>query len=428
MQNIINELMYYNRTFPRSAIEEATRNKEEITPILLDELDGIIENPEKTNGDYMLHIYAIYLLAQFREKKAFPKILQLISLPADQVDEMYDTVLTEDLNTILYSTFDGDFQGLKRVIENPQVNIYARGAALEVYGKLYADGIVSEKEIVTYFRKLLWDVNASDADTDLATTIQEVIIDRHLFSMAEDVQKLYDTHRINEMMIGQYDDFIDYLYRYKNARERITYLDDVIETMSWWASFEQSEENKLKIEERQKKLEALYNEMTHAPAAEKVGRNDPCPCGSGKKYKKCCLLKERMYQKKGQEPLEIQNKWLKDYPNLEGERLENEIRLTDQFDEEAIEIDRLVYLAMHKRARPVWEKVDKDREEKFKTAYLKEAFEKFKAKCTKENISSFEAYDAQHKIHYRSKDWVNAYQKLLGEDAEVVELDKPFIT
>lgn len=25
-----------------------------------------------------------------------------------------------------------------------------------------------------------------------------------------------------------------------------------------------------------------------APKAAKVGRNDPCPCGSGKKYKKCC--------------------------------------------------------------------------------------------------------------------------------------------
>jgi len=24
-------------------------------------------------------------------------------------------------------------------------------------------------------------------------------------------------------------------------------------------------------------------------ASRKVGRNDPCPCGSGKKYKKCCL-------------------------------------------------------------------------------------------------------------------------------------------
>jgi len=28
------------------------------------------------------------------------------------------------------------------------------------------------------------------------------------------------------------------------------------------------------------------------PARQEVGRNHPCPCGSGKKYKKCCLLKE----------------------------------------------------------------------------------------------------------------------------------------
>jgi tetratricopeptide (TPR) repeat protein len=28
------------------------------------------------------------------------------------------------------------------------------------------------------------------------------------------------------------------------------------------------------------------------PKRTKIGRNDPCPCGSGKKFKKCCLLKE----------------------------------------------------------------------------------------------------------------------------------------
>ena len=34
----------------------------------------------------------------------------------------------------------------------------------------------------------------------------------------------------------------------------------------------------------------------HAPveqfvrASPKIGRNDPCPCGSGKKHKKCCLV------------------------------------------------------------------------------------------------------------------------------------------
>ena len=29
----------------------------------------------------------------------------------------------------------------------------------------------------------------------------------------------------------------------------------------------------------------------------KVGRNEPCPCGSGKKFKKCCLMDEPQYPK-----------------------------------------------------------------------------------------------------------------------------------
>ena len=29
----------------------------------------------------------------------------------------------------------------------------------------------------------------------------------------------------------------------------------------------------------------------------KVSRNDPCPCGSGKKYKKCCLEKDQITQR-----------------------------------------------------------------------------------------------------------------------------------
>lgn len=28
------------------------------------------------------------------------------------------------------------------------------------------------------------------------------------------------------------------------------------------------------------------------PKKVKIGRNEPCPCGSGKKFKKCCMGKE----------------------------------------------------------------------------------------------------------------------------------------
>ena len=43
-----------------------------------------------------------------------------------------------------------------------------------------------------------------------------------------------------------------------------------------------------------------FKEMKLAPTQEqlhrdppRVGRNEPCPCGSGKKFKKCCLTTEK---------------------------------------------------------------------------------------------------------------------------------------
>jgi len=38
-------------------------------------------------------------------------------------------------------------------------------------------------------------------------------------------------------------------------------------------------------------IERLLNPPTPIRAELKVGRNDPCPCGSGLKFKKCCLKK-----------------------------------------------------------------------------------------------------------------------------------------
>lgn len=38
-------------------------------------------------------------------------------------------------------------------------------------------------------------------------------------------------------------------------------------------------------------LERLLNPPTTIRSKPRVGRNDPCPCGSGLKFKKCCLQK-----------------------------------------------------------------------------------------------------------------------------------------
>lgn len=46
--------------------------------------------------------------------------------------------------------------------------------------------------------------------------------------------------------------------------------------------------NSLLTEERRKELYLKQKKSGTVVKEKKVGRNDPCPCGSGKKYKKCC--------------------------------------------------------------------------------------------------------------------------------------------
>lgn len=44
-------------------------------------------------------------------------------------------------------------------------------------------------------------------------------------------------------------------------------------------------------EARRKEIRKEYNRSQIVVKEKKIGRNEPCPCGSGKKYKKCCLNK-----------------------------------------------------------------------------------------------------------------------------------------
>ena len=45
-------------------------------------------------------------------------------------------------------------------------------------------------------------------------------------------------------------------------------------------------------EPAQHKEEREHRQETVRRESPKIGRNDPCPCGSGKKYKNCCMKKD----------------------------------------------------------------------------------------------------------------------------------------
>jgi len=53
----------------------------------------------------------------------------------------------------------------------------------------------------------------------------------------------------------------------------------------------------LNIQVFEKMLPWLNKENRRKPIAVKLGRNSPCKCGSGKKFKNCCLKRVEAYKR-----------------------------------------------------------------------------------------------------------------------------------
>lgn len=71
--------------------------------------------------------------------------------------------------------------------------------------------------------------------------------------------------------------FLDFTVRYRQGVETFTQRE--------WAEFRKLEDAWYYFDSEFPKPETLRKTNV-------VGRNDPCPCGSGKKFKKCCALSQ----------------------------------------------------------------------------------------------------------------------------------------
>lgn len=145
----------------------------------------------------------------------------------------------------------------------------------EEYNKFWEDYFLEEKDV---YEKILSEKesNIEGSVSELAKKygVSEVILmgvlDGINTSLKEevDVEKLESDSKVNldidfeKLYFNMQDAKADWLY---NLPE----WDDILS------------------EERRKEITKEYRE-SKIVRVEKIGRNEPCPCGSGKKYKKCC--------------------------------------------------------------------------------------------------------------------------------------------
>ena len=261
---------------PHEALASAEGHRRALVEPLLLALERGIANPTGASSEEaMLFAYSLYLLAKWREPRAYPLVVRWLSLPGDAPFDLAGDIVTQDGSRMLAGVCDGDLTLLEALVLDRQANEYGRGAAVGALSHLAVWAEVPRESVVEHFLWLareglerepghVWDCLAVEcADIEALAVFPEL-------------RRAYDEGLVDPQCMGRSElDEVERAPRgetLRETRERDAPIDDVVKATSWWAGFATSRRGPL--------------EPYRAPP--KVGRNDPCPCGSGKKYKKCC--------------------------------------------------------------------------------------------------------------------------------------------
>jgi hypothetical protein len=261
----------------KRACREILRQKDRFIPRLLEILDRQIEVTD-TDWDDTEEAYfpAALLLAQMREPAAYPRLVRLISGAEFAVARLWGDLLLEYYGAMLRDTYNGDPSLLSRLIEDPSVSEWSRGMALSAWGMLYFDGHISREAAVNFLRRLIHEVYAgkpSAADIIVLTHVAACVKEQRFTELLEDIKTLYDRHCIEVFFFGNYEEYVDRFHAPENV-VKDEHAGDAVAELEKWSWF---------------KEDSGEDEGSPLPPLSKIGRNEPCPCGSGKKYKNCCL-------------------------------------------------------------------------------------------------------------------------------------------
>lgn len=285
----------YSGVLPKRALRQLQARRDEATPRLTQMIRRAtdqIRSGDAPQGDG--HLYALYLLAEFRAVEALPAILEAVSLPGDGAHELFGDGVTEDLDNILATLAVESPGALDDLIADRSVDEYVRWAAASSLLYWVRDGRLSRAEAVKRLRSpLRAAIDAGDAE-GVGFLVSE-LFDYSPRGAEAEIEEAFQRELVDPTLIGRQDfhaamEAGEEHHAKALARCRPTGIKDTVVHLASWHCFQpQKPSRPPPRNSREFSDEFGEADETVVHPSPRVGRNAPCPCGSGKKFKKCCL-------------------------------------------------------------------------------------------------------------------------------------------
>jgi hypothetical protein len=275
----------------REALAAADGFRADLAENFVKELEWWAAEPKAAlEEDGSLGMHAIYLLAKWREESGWPVFRKLFSLPGDIGYDLLGDLITEDGSILLAMVGGNRRDELRAMIEDETLDEYCRNACIDALACLVAWGELPRTEHIAYLRELLTSKLRSVPENEHAFAgVVSAACDLEAWELRPEVEGAFARGVVDEEFIDleffleaqagiRRDQWQEFCARHKP-------VSDVAAVTKWLNNPPAMDEPPPAMEDDD---DVIADSSQPYIAPPKIGRNDPCPCGSGKKYKKCC--------------------------------------------------------------------------------------------------------------------------------------------
>jgi hypothetical protein len=304
---LIPRLAYHGK-IPVEAIHEARDNWTSAAPAFVQAIEQFLSGDRSATASLWI---IFHLLGESRENSAYRPLARLLRCPSDDIEEIFAATDCETVHRVMEAVFDGDPKPLYEVILDPKADEYVRGRMLETIAMVTLNGTLAREEASRFLQACYADIIPQDTCVawdgwqravallglaDLKPLVEQVY-DRGFISpgwsefqdFEKDLQKgMEDPQLLVGAAYGDYDPFgdtIEELSFYADGAPLEDWHGD--ESLEKYAQEDPFDDDGEPWDEDAS--DSFPPVTTIVNPYRNIGRNDPCPCGSGKKFKKCCL-------------------------------------------------------------------------------------------------------------------------------------------
>ena len=277
---------------PDFAVGICTVRIEEAAPklraVLLRAADGEVLSDDES----LLLFRGLHILGGARDREACQPLLRLLRRPLQELNDLLGDTVTESMAKIMAGVFDGDTDALFALMIDSSIDEFIREALFGATTFLAWERRIERGRLQEFLVRFYEERPTEDGGQAWAGWLQAIAL-LGLRDLMPLVDSAFREDRIPEHWISrrEFDEDLAAAERAPDDIDRFTqhnlgYIEDVLVSLDWTRGIEDvfDEDG-----EQAPWADFAYpNEPVRNPWRN-VGRNDPCPCGSGKKFKKCCL-------------------------------------------------------------------------------------------------------------------------------------------